>query len=153
MYSREEARKLKEQFWTSFGQYMSVISSADGEKVNWVNYKTGIKHLFFKMNADNKNAYIMIEITHPDTSIRELIYAQFLEFKHLLEAALEEEWEWDEVYYDEYAKPTSRISLTLPKKNIFKKDDWPDLISFFKPRMIALDDFWSTAKYSFDIFK
>ena len=35
MYSREEVKKLKEEFWTSFGQFMSPIPSADMEKINW----------------------------------------------------------------------------------------------------------------------
>lgn len=153
MYSREEAKRLKEQFWTSFGQYMIGVPSADMEKVNWVNYKTGIKHLFFRMDGTNKTAVIMIEITHPDPSIRELMFAQFVELKNVLHTALGEEWEWDPVYYDAYGKETARISLSLDKVSVFKNTDWPTLISFFKPRIIAIDEFWSTAKYTFDIFK
>jgi len=153
LYSKEEARRLKEEFWTSFGQYMSAVPSADLEKVNWVNYKTGIKHLFFKMDVTNKTAFIMVELTHPDDSIRELMYAQFVELKTVLNSILTEEWEWDEVYYDAYGKKTSRISLTIDKVSVFKKEDWAQLISFFKPRIIALDEFWSSAKYAFDIFK
>jgi hypothetical protein len=34
--------------------------------------------------------------------------------------------------------------------SIFEKEDWPQMISFFKRRMIALDQFWSTARYGFD---
>lgn len=153
MYSREEAKQLKEKFWTSFGQYMSVVLSSDMEKINWVNYKTGVKHLFFRMDASNKSAVIMIEITHPDEGIRELMFAQFLEMKHILTDTLGEEWEWDEVYYDETGKKTARIAIYLDKVSIFNQNHWPDLISFFKPRIIALDEFWSMAKYSFDIFK
>lgn len=153
MYSREQAKQLKEQFWTSFGQYMGVVPSADLDKVNWVNYKTGIKHLFFRMDATNKSAVIMIELTHPDEGIRELMYSQFVELKNVLQSTLDEEWEWDPVYYDDYGKKTARISISLAKVSVFKKEDWPALISFFKPRIIALDEFWSTAKYTFDIFK
>lgn len=153
MYSREEAKRLKEQFWTSFGQYMSAIPSADSEKINWVNYRTGIKHLFFRMDVTNKTAVIMIELTNPDESIRELMYAQLLELKTVLNDTLKEEWDWDDVYFDSFGKKTSRISLELNKVSVFKQDDWPQLISFFKPRIIALDEFWSSAKYAFDIFK
>ncbi len=34
--------------------------------------------------------------------------------------------------------------------SIFNKEDWPQLISFFKQRIIALDQFWSMAQYGFD---
>lgn len=154
LYSREETRRLKEQFWTSFGRFMSLVPNDDGLKGNWINYKTGIKHLFFRMEADNKMASIYIEISHPDDGIRELVFAQFDEYRTILHAELEEEWTWDELFYDANGKKTARIGTTLEQKvSIFNERDWPVLIGFFKPRIIALDRFWNNAKYVFDIFK
>jgi len=153
LYSKEEARNLKESFWTAFGQYMSAVPSADGDKVNWVNYKTGVKHLHFRMDATNKTAGIYIEISHPDESMRQLIFEQFQELQQVFKGIVVEGWEWNSEYYDEYGKKTARISTSIAKTSIFNKAQWPELISFFKPRIIALDEFWSMAKYSFDIFK
>jgi hypothetical protein len=34
--------------------------------------------------------------------------------------------------------------------NLFNRDDWPALISFFKPRLVALDEFWNGAQYAFE---
>ena len=153
MYSKEEARNLKESFWTAFGQYMSAVPSADGDKVNWVNYKTGVKHLHFRMDATNMTAGIYIEISHPDESMRQLIFEQFQELQQVFKGIVVEGWEWNSEYYDEYGKKTARISTSIAKISIFNKAQWPELISFFKPRIIALDEFWSMAKYSFDIFK
>lgn len=153
MYSKDQASQIKQAFWTSFGQYIAPQLSAEGLKVNWINYKTGVKHLYFKMQVDNKFASIAIEITQPDADLRELLFEQFLEFKKLLEAQLQEEWEWEPFAVDEYGKSISRIYKVLPGVSIFRKEDWPDLISFFKPRMIALDEFWNDAQHSFQIFK
>ena len=153
MYKREEVKRLKEEFWTTFGQYMSVVLSADFERVNWVNYKTGVKHLYFRMDVTNKSAYISIEITHPDEGMRQLMFAQFVELKKIVADIVQEEWEWDELYYDAYDRPIARIGLNIEKVSVFNKDNWPTLISFFKPRMIALDEYWSLVKDKFDIFK
>lgn len=153
LYSREEAKRLKEQFWTTFGQYMFMVPSAEEDKVNWVNYKTGIKYLYFRMDATNKTASIFIELTHPDEGIRRLMFEQLKEFKTVFENIVNEEWEWDEVYYDENGKKTSRVSTSISKVSLFNQDHWPQIISFFKPRIIALDEFWSLSKYSFEIFK
>ncbi|HLT87554.1 MAG TPA: DUF4268 domain-containing protein [Sphingobacterium sp.] len=154
MYSKEEAKKLKEKFWTNFGRFMSLVPNEDGFKINWINYKTGIKHLYFRMEADNKTANIYIEISHPDEGIRELMFTQFQEYKKILYAELEEEWIWNENHYDEYGKNSARIGIELDKKaSVFKEEDWPTLISFFKPRIVALDRFWSNAKYGFELFK
>ncbi|WP_317168828.1 DUF4268 domain-containing protein [Parapedobacter sp. SGR-10] len=153
LYTKEEAKRLKEKFWTTFGQYMSVVPSADGEKVNWVNYKTGVKYLFFRMDADNKTARISIEIAHPDDGIRHLMYEQFLELRIVFESFSDAEWLWYEDHSDDYDKVTSRIVSQIEKVSIFNTGDWPDLISFFKSRIVELDGFWSMARYSFDIFK
>lgn len=153
MYSKEQASQLKQAFWTAFGQYIAPHLSAEGLRTNWVNYKTGIKNLHFKMQADKKSAAIAIEMSHPDPGIQELMFEQFLEFKNLLNTSLNEEWEWQLHEQDENYKTVSRIVKTLPGVSIYKQEDWPELISFFKPRIIALDDFWSDAKDSFDTFK
>lgn len=153
MYSREEVKQLKQLFWTKFGQFMSLHASADGDKVNWINYKTGIKHLYFKMDADKNTAKISIVWTHPDAGIRALMAEQFKQYKVLLEDVLGETWVWELDGNDEHGKPIAQIYTELKGYSVFNETDWPDMISFFKPRMIALDEFWSSAKYGFDVFK
>ncbi len=153
MYSKEQASLIRQSFWKAFGQYMSLQLSAEGMKINWINYKTGIRHLSFKMQTDNKSACIMIELSAPDDGIRELMMEQFLALKPMLDEHLGEEWQWYRDIADEYGKRTGRISKCLEGVSIFNQEDWPALISFFKPRMIALDAFWSEAQYGFDLFR
>lgn len=45
MYSKAEKSKIRKDFWTAFGQYMKPVPSAEGTKVNWPNYKTGVKQI------------------------------------------------------------------------------------------------------------
>jgi hypothetical protein len=153
LYSKDEASQLKQLFWTTFGQYIAPQLSAEGLRVNWVNYKTGIKHLYFRMEADKRSATIAIEISHPDTGIQELFFEQFKELKNILHSALQEDWEWQLHGTDNNGKTVSRIFKQVNGVNIFNKNDWPSLISFFKPRIIALDEFWSDSKYAFDALK
>ena len=153
MYSKDEASQIRQAFWTAFGQYISPQLSADDLKVNWVNYKTGIKHLYFKMEADKRFATIGIVITHPDTGIQELFFEQFKELKTMFDSHLDEEWTWALHHEDEYGKTISRIYRQIDNVSIYNRNDWPKLISFFKPRIIALDDFWSVAQYFFESLK
>ncbi|HWJ91152.1 MAG TPA: DUF4268 domain-containing protein, partial [Flavisolibacter sp.] len=150
MYSRQEASKLRQEFWTSFGLYMSPVASADGEKINWLNYKTGQKDIAFRMQADNKKASIGIDLSHKDPGMQQLYMEQFRQFKMLLEESVGEVWEWQEGTHDENGKLVSRIFTIQQGVNVFNKADWPALISFFKPRIIGLDAFWSSAKYAFE---
>lgn len=150
MYTKAEAAQLRQAFWTTFGQYMAPVPSAEGLPTNWINYKTGLKHVFFRTQADQRRASVAIELTHPDADIRALFFEQFLELKAALHEALGEEWTWEADATGPYGEALSRIYQELAPANVFDRDDWPRLISFFKTRLVALDEFWNGAQYAFD---
>lgn len=153
MYSKEEVYQIRKKFWISFGQYMKLQSAASGLPVNWINYKTGIKEVFFKTDVDNKKARIAIEIHSKDRSLQDLIYEQFVEFQPLFDSQMGEEWIWWDEFYDENGKRISKIELILEKVSVFRKEDWPKIIPFFKENLMKLDEFWEDAKETFEIFK
>lgn len=128
---------------------MAPIPSAEGMPTNWVNYKTGVKGVQFKLHADSRHARIAIELTQPDAGVRELFFEQFAELKTLLHNTLGEAWRWEPHAATEHGQPLSRIYQELVPVNLFDRNDWPALISFFKPRLLALDEFWSDAQYTF----
>ena len=148
MYSKDEVSKLKTQFWTSFGQYMKPVPGASGLPVNWINYKTGIRHIHFKMDADNTKANITIEISSPKEEERLQYYNQFVSLKNLL-ASTTFNWQWNETFQTNH-KTISSISQQLDGVNIFNQSDWPSIISFLKSRIIALDAFWDKVKDGFE---
>lgn len=153
MYSRRESSKIKQEFWTAFGQYLTPVLSAEGERVNWVNYRTGVSYLQFRMDADNKAAEIAIEIYSKDDGIRQLFYEQLLELRPLLHEALGESWQWDRSMQEAAGRTISRVHASLPDVNIFRREDWPTMIAFLKQRIIALDRFWSEARYAFEMLE
>jgi hypothetical protein len=150
MFSREEASRIKEEFWTAFGRYMNPIPSSEGFKINWVNYHTRLKDVYFRMEAGKKFAEICISMEHRDAAIQEIYFEQFLELKTMLHSTLQEEWNWQLHTRAEDGKLISKISKEMSGVSVFNKDHWPDLISFFKPRIIALDSFWEDARYTFE---
>jgi hypothetical protein len=153
MYKKEEASQVRQAFWKAYGMYMALQFSAEGLKINWINYKTGIKYLNFKMDADKKHAYIRIHLSHPDIEIQQMMMEQFRAVEKLLQLSIGEEWEWRLHETDEQGNIYSFIGISIDDVNIFNQNDWPTLIQFFKPRIIALDAFWSEAQYAFDLFK
>jgi len=151
MYNQHEQSVLRQQFWTAFGHYMAPIPSSEGIKINWVNYKTGIKDLSFKMEAGAGTADIAIVIAHADTARRSHLFNLFAQLKTQLQSALQEEWQWTPQMDGGKGKAIGRIYTTLGGVSIYKKDDWPLIISFFKPRIIALDAFWNEVKFAFEV--
>lgn len=150
MYSRAEKSKIKKAFWTTFGQYMKPVPNAEGFRTNWQNYKTGVKDIYFRMKAEREFASIGIEITHADEELQQLFFEQFETFRRLLESEVGEKWEWKLHAQDEFGKTISCIEKVKAGVNVMDQKDWPAIISFLKPRIIALDAFWSNMKPAFE---
>ncbi len=148
MYTKQDTSKQKQAFWTAFGKYMHPILSADGESINWINYKTGNKQFFIKMDVDSKQARIALVVYHPDPALRQRYFERLQKLKFLFEENTgERDWQWLADKTDEDGKVTSVIEKTLAGVNFFHSEDWGPIISFLKPRLIALDAFWSTVRY------
>lgn len=150
MWSREEAQERRKEFWTAFGVFMRKHIPLSHPKARWLNYKTGVRDVYFRLEADNTGAKVCIDIQHRDAEIRELFYEQFTELKVVLHDIVGEEMKWDEhFYFDEIEKEISRIYVQLPNKNIYRKDDWSEIFHFLEKHIVTLDEFWADYK---DIF-
>jgi len=149
MFSNNEISKLRKKFWISFGMYMKPVPGCKGEPVNWLNYNTGIRGIYFKLDASIHSAIISIELRHPLEADRMHCYNQFESMKNLLHQSTGYDWEWKVNMEDENKQLISSISLQLEKVSISNEADWPAIISFLKPRIIALDNFWEIVK---DVF-
>ncbi len=144
MYTKQEISKQKQAFWTAFGRYMKPVVSADGEEINWINYKTGNKYVHFKMDVDSREAEIAVVVRHADNPGQRMYFDRLRQLKDIFEDTVgEQDWVW------EPGTAESVIRKTLPGVNLLKKEDWPAIISFLKPRIIGLDEFWSMVRYQF----
>jgi hypothetical protein len=146
MYKKNEIVQLKKEFWTVFGQYMSPILSANGERINWINYKTGLKDIFFRMDATSTDASVGLELRHADSDRRDLIFKKLFLFRDTLQALDTQEWRWDVTKRDNFDQPYSAVSRIMKGVSVLDRNSWPAIISFLKPGIITLDAFWSEVK-------
>jgi hypothetical protein len=151
MYTKAEASAIKQKFWTNFGKYMQPVPNAFGEKVNWINYKTGIKGIYFKMDANKDFAYLSVEISLHDKTVENLYYKTFRNLAKQFEKTVGVGWEVKEDFITKDDKSVSIIYTELHNVNIFKESDWPSIIGFLKKNIIALDAFWDLCKPAFEL--
>ena len=74
MYSKEESKSLRKEFWTSFGVYMKKYNKVYQGKINWVNYNTKCKDIYFRLDVNKKKASFSFDLQHRDSGLRELFY-------------------------------------------------------------------------------
>lgn len=137
------------QFWKTFGQYMAPVPSSTGEKINWINYKTSVRFIRFIMKQQDGDTIIAIELSNPDIIVQEKDFEQLLELKIQFLQVCGDDWTWTKFITETHGRTISSISSTLSNATINNEEDWSKIISFLKPRMVALDEFWNTYQYVF----
>ena len=150
MYTKEEASLVRQKFWTAFGKYMQPVPAATSEKVNWVNYKTGIKGINFKLDADNNRAYVAIEFFLKDIELQQKHFDCFVKLKKQFTKIVGKGWEISESYITDNGNEVCIAIIELQGIKIFRESDWPAIISFLKKNIIALDLFWNEWKPAFE---
>lgn len=133
MFSKEEAQRIKREFWVSF---------AEENSRKWLLYNTKIKDVAFKFHIDNKKAQVLLEIEPKDEKKR-IIYYEKVES---LKSILLEEYLPDAVFerdlYLENGKAVSRIWVEILNVSSNNKNTWPTVFEFFNEKMDAFERFF-----------
>lgn len=133
MFSKEESKKLRQQFWTSFG----IVY-----RQKWILYDTKKKEIQLKFSFDRKSAQVSLDITDPD----ELIRAYYFEKLQSLRKILTSEYWPNAVYQEHYELPEgktiSRIFVQLDGVSIHNQKDWPQVMKFLNDNMLKLEAFF-----------
>lgn len=133
MFSKEEAQRIKREFWVSF---------AEENSRKWLLYNTKIKDVAFKFHIDNKKAQVLLEIEPKDEKKR-IIYYEKVES---LKSILLEEYLPDAIFerdlYLENGKAVSRIWVEILNVSSNNKSTWPTVFEFFNEKMDAFERFF-----------
>ncbi|MFT5823915.1 MAG: hypothetical protein ACI8ZM_005180 [Crocinitomix sp.] len=149
MYSKDEEKALKIEFWATLNEQLELERGLHASKVNWMNFNTKIKQLFFRMEASREEVKLCIDLQFLDPVITAIYYEQFTEFKNILEERLDGELDWQSTFEHTNGKTISRISVGLTGVDMYNKEDWPAMHGFLKQNFIKLENFW--AEFS-DVF-
>lgn len=150
MYSKEASKQLRIDFWTAFGVYMRQHVPLVGHKQKWVNYHTGVKDVFFRLEADRNHVQVAISLEHPDPGMRALFYAQFEELQTYMavETALEWTWSPDRILAD--GRRVAMIARRQEGWSLYRREDWGDMFRYLEEGITALDRLWADCN---EVFK
>lgn len=134
MYSKEEAQRLKREFWIAF---------AEKYPRKWLLYDTKIKDFAFKFYVDNKKAQVLIDI-EPRNAEKRIAYFEKLEtLKNILEEEFVTDLVFEKNYYLENGKTISRIWVEQNGVSVSNRNYWDTIFDFFNEKMTALELFYA----------
>ncbi|MEX1001352.1 MAG: DUF4268 domain-containing protein [Crocinitomicaceae bacterium] len=141
MIDKEVAKTLRIEFWSHLENQLKKIRNPHGSKVNWMNYNTGVRHLYFRMEADEEGSRLCIDLQFKDPDIRALYYEQFEELSDQLEKRFKN-LEWHPQWEHWNGKTISRLAIEKKGCSLYNKDDWDKMHLFLKINFKKLDEFW-----------
>lgn len=141
MFSKEESRLLREEFWISFGKFFSR---------KWILYDTKIKGLSFKFHFDTKSALVALDL-EVDLQNRITYWEKLQSLKSILLEDYLSQAIFEDTYFLENGKEISRIYVPLEEKvSIHNKNTWQTVMEFFNKTMNLFESFFTAYK---DIIK
>ncbi|MFD2727731.1 DUF4268 domain-containing protein [Hyunsoonleella rubra] len=137
MFSKEESRILRQEFWTSFGKSFPR---------KWILYNTKLKGLSFKFHFDTKKALVALDL-EDDLEFRIKYWEKLVALKSILMDDYLPDAIFEETYFLKNGKEISRVYVALEQKvSIHNKNSWREVMEFFNETMSLFEDFFMEYK-------
>jgi len=133
MYSKEEAQRIKKEFWTAF---------AEAYPRKWLLYDTKIKDVTFKFYIDNKKAQVLLDIEPKEEEKRKIYFEKIESLKTILLEEYLPEAILERTFYLENGKVISRIWVEKPGVSLNNRSYWPEIFDFFSETMTQFEVFF-----------
>jgi hypothetical protein len=139
MYSQDQAKLLRKEFWIRFAQRCEIHPELRNRKKKWVLYDTGLSGIDLKFDVTRTEAAVIIEINSRKENRRLEIFETLQKYRILLEDGFEEPLIWDFCYERESGEEVCRIYKILSGVDLHRQNQWPDIFNFLIKNMLILE--------------
>jgi hypothetical protein len=136
MFSKEDSRKLREEFWIAFGKSFPN---------KWTLYKTKVKGLSFKFHFDLKMAMVSIDVDS-DLEQRVKVWDKLVALKSILVDEYLPEAIYEDFFILDNQKDISRIYIQINNVSIHNKNSWRETMEFLNQSMLKIEAFYKEYK-------
>ncbi|MEZ4853713.1 DUF4268 domain-containing protein [Flavobacterium sp.] len=133
MFSKEEAKRIKKEFWIEF---------AAAYPRKWLLYNTGVKDFAFKFYVDTKKAHVILDIETKNEENRKIYFEKMESLKTILLDDYVNDAIFEQDYILENGKIVSRIWTQLDGVSVNNKNTWEAIFDFFNNKMTAFELFY-----------
>lgn len=139
MYSKDELRQLKKDFWEGYGTFCKSHPAMQHRKDQFV-LNTKMKGVEFKYDANREGAFVILEINLRDENERFRKYEQFEKYKSVIEADFPDGLIWNFAFMREAGNEVCRIYSHKGGIDIHRRSDWMDFFRFMSSEMLKLEE-------------
>jgi Domain of unknown function (DUF4268) len=132
MFGKEESKRIRQEFWISFGKSFPR---------KWILYHTKIKEVHFKFYFDTVKARVSIDFEDFDLTKRRKYFEKFLSLRKQMLSTIPD-LVFSESYGLENGKQVSSIYIELQGVSIHNRQTWQETMYFLKDNMENLEAVW-----------
>jgi len=140
MYSKDEAKLLRKEFWIVFARRCEIVPELRHKKKKWVLYDTGLSGIDLKFDVTRTEALVMIEVNSRMESRRLEIFEVLQKYRKFLDEGFAEPLEWDICFVRESGQEVCRIFTSLPNVDFHRQNQWPNIFNFMIDNMLLLEN-------------
>ena len=134
MFSKNEAKLLRQEFWISFGKSFPK---------NWILYNTKVKGLSFKFHFDTKTAYVALCIDMNPIK-QQAYWDKIVSHKSILEIDFFPDVIFDAFFQLPEEKMISIVYVSIEAMvSIHDKSTWRDTMEFLNDSMLKFEKFYA----------
>lgn len=139
MYTKDELKQLKKDFWEGFGIYCSNHPVLKKRKSKFMLYNTKMKGVELKFDATREGAFVILELNHKNEAERLGKFELFERYKILMEKDFPNGLVWDFAYARETGQEVCRIYSQKSGIDIHRRSDWMEFYRFMAEEMLKLE--------------
>ena len=133
MFSKEESKQLRQDFWIAFGKSFPR---------KWILYDTKIKGLSLKFHFDLKIAMVSMDIETSDLEQRIKLWEKLIALRLILVNEYLSEAQFDDSFLLNNHKDISRIYVYKQSVSIHNKNTWRETMEFLDHNMNLFEKFF-----------
>ena len=138
MYSKDEAKELRLEFWRKLGNRTRKIPGQRGRVKEWIGDRTGIKGIDLRFDVGRKKIIVALEINIKHESRRLQVYEKLEATKKLFENEFGEELTWDFAYEKEFGEEVCRVYKEM-HGDFLVPEQWPAIFNFMIDKMLRME--------------
>ena len=145
MYSRDELKQLKKEFWEGFGQFCENLPRFKYKKKRWILYNTKIKGVEMKFDASREGAFVILELNHPNEGKRLEMLTLLEKHKSIVDSYFPDAT-WEILFIKPCGTPVSRIYKQKSGLDIHRREQWAEFYPFLSREMSMLEKVFNELK-------
>ena len=137
MFSKEESKRLRQEFWTAFGKSYPR---------KWILHDTKIKGLALKFHFDMNKAIVALDVEHQDLEHRIALWEKLMSLKSIMVDDFLKEVKFEDSFILANQKEISRIYVEKGGVSIHNKNTWQETMVFLSETMDRMESFFEQYK-------